>query len=108
MILFNKRNDKNIVITLVAQRKEHIMAKMLEVCKNGATKTKLIHELSMTYRRVRRIMAELVDRRFLRFIVSQEVYITTHRGHIFLDKLKKENAYSQNNNSVLTIKKARK
>jgi hypothetical protein len=53
-------------------------------------------------------MAELVDRRYLKFVISQEVYITTHRGHIFLDKLKKENAYLQNNNSVVTIKKARK
>jgi predicted transcriptional regulator len=78
------------LIILVAQRKEYIMAKILEVSKYGATKTKLIHELSMTYRQLRRIMAELVDRRYLRFIVSQEVYITTHRGHIFLDKLKRE------------------
>ena len=84
------------------------MAKILEVSEYGVTKTKLIHELSMTYRQLRRIMAELVDRRYLRFIISQEVYITTHRGHIFLDKLQKENAYSQNNNSVVTIKKARK
>ena len=84
------------------------MAKILEVSKYGVTKTKLIHELSMTYRQLRRIMAELVDRRYLRFIISQEVYITTHRGHVFLDKLKKANAYSQNNNSVVTIKKARK
>ena len=96
------------MITLIAQRKEYIMAKILEVSKYGVTKTKLIHELSMTYRQLRRIMAELVDRRYLRFIISQEVYITTHRGHVFLDKLKKENAYSQNNNSVVTIKKARK
>jgi predicted transcriptional regulator len=78
------------LIILVAQRKEYIMAKILEVSKYGATKAKLIHELSMTYRQLRRIMAELVDRRYLRFIVSQEVYITTHRGHIFLDKLKRE------------------
>lgn len=51
-------------------------------------------------------MAELVDRRFLRFIVSQD--FTTHRGHIFLDKLKKEISYSQDNNRAVTIKKARK
>ena len=53
-------------------------------------------------------MAELVDKRYLRFIVSQEVYITTHRGHIFLDKLKKESSYSQDNDRAVTIKKPSK
>jgi predicted transcriptional regulator len=73
------------------QTKEYIMAKILEASKNGATKIRLMRDVSITYRRLRRIMAELVDRRFLKFLVSQDVYITTHRGHIFLDKLKKRN-----------------
>jgi predicted transcriptional regulator len=72
------------------QTKEYIMAKILEASKHGATKTQLTHVISISYRRLRRIMAELVDRRFLRFLASQEIYITTHRGYIFLDKLKKE------------------
>jgi predicted transcriptional regulator len=72
------------------QTKEYIMAKILEASKHGATKTQLTHVISISYRRLRRIMAELVDRRFLRFLGSQEIYITTHRGYIFLDKLKKE------------------
>lgn len=94
-ICYNKRNSNNITVVLQAQTKEYIMAKILEISKHGATKTQLMHDLSITYRQLRRIMAELVDRRFLRFIASQEVYITTHRGHIFLDKLKKEISYSQ-------------
>ena len=73
------------------QTKEYVMVKILEVCKHGAIKTQLTHIVSISYRRLRRIMAELVDRRFLRFLASQEVYITTHRGYLFLDKLKKEN-----------------
>jgi predicted transcriptional regulator len=96
------------MIILEAQMKEYIMAKILEVSKHGTTKTKLMHNLHFTYRRLRRIMAELVDRKFLRFIVSQEVYITTHRGHIFLDNLKKESSYSQDNDRAVTIKKPRK
>ena len=96
------------MVALEVQTKDYMMAKILEVSKHGATKTKLIHNLPLTYRRLRRIMAELVDRRYLRFIVSQEVYITTHRGHIFLAKLKKEISYSQVNNRAVTIKKARK
>jgi predicted transcriptional regulator len=91
------------MVVLGAQTKEYMMAKILELSKHGATKTKLIHNLPLTYRRLR-IMAELVDRRFLRFIVSQEVYITTHRGHLFLNKLKKEISYSQD--GAVTIKKA--
>jgi predicted transcriptional regulator len=90
------------------QTKEHIMAKILEASKNGATKIRLIHDVSITYRRLRRIMAELVDRRFLKFLVSQEIYITTHRGHIFLDKLKKEISYSQDSNKATTITRIRK
>jgi predicted transcriptional regulator len=96
------------MVILEAQTKEYIMAKILEVSKHGTTKTKLMQNLPLTYRRLRRIMAELVDRKFLRFIVSQEVYITTHRGHIFLAKLKKEISYSQVNIRAVTIKKARK
>ena len=53
-------------------------------------------------------MAELVDRRFLRFLASQEVYITTHRGYILLDKLKKEISYSQDSNKAAAITRARK
>lgn len=96
------------MVALGAQTKDYMMAKILEVSKHGATKTKLIHNLPLTYRRLRRIMAELVDRRYMRFIVSQEVYITTHRGHIFLDKLKKESSYSQDNDRAVTIKKPSK
>jgi predicted transcriptional regulator len=90
------------------QTKEYVMVKILEVCKHGAMKTQLTHIVSISYRRLRRIMAELVDRRFLRFLASQEVYITTHRGYLFLDKLKKENMYSQDSNKAATITRARK
>jgi predicted transcriptional regulator len=85
-----------------------MMAQILEASKSGATKTMLMHDLSLTYRTMRRIMAELVDRGFLRFIISHEVYITTHKGHIFLDKLKTGIRYSQHNDRAVTSKKARK
>jgi predicted transcriptional regulator len=71
------------MIILGAQTKEYIMAKILEVSKHGSTTTKLMHNLPLTHRRLRRIVAELVDRRFLKFLVSQDVYITTHRGTYF-------------------------
>jgi predicted transcriptional regulator len=96
------------MIILGAQTKEYIMAKILEVSKHGTTMTKLMHNLPLTHRRLRRIVAELVDRRFLKFLVSQEVYITTHRGHIFLDKLKKEISYSQDSNKATIITRTRK
>jgi predicted transcriptional regulator len=64
------------------------IAQILEASKGEATKTVLMHDLPLTYRRMRRIIAELVDRGFLRFIISHEVYITTHKGNICLDKLK--------------------
>jgi predicted transcriptional regulator len=94
-ICYNKMDAISTIVVMEVQTKEYIMAKILDASKHGATKIQLMHDVSITYRRLRRIMAELVDRRFLKFLVSQEVYITTHRGHIFLDKLKKEISYSQ-------------
>lgn len=43
------------------------IAKILELFKGVTIMTKLSHDLSMSYRQLRRTMAELVDRGFFRF-----------------------------------------
>ena len=94
------------MLILGGQMKEAIMSQILEISKHGATETKLVDNLPLTSRRLRRIVAELVDRGFLQFIGSQEAYITTHRGYIFLDKLKKEKCQiHKENNKATTIRK---
>lgn len=88
--------------------RESMIAKILELCKHGATMTKLTHDLSMTHRQLRRTMAELVDREFLRLTFTNQGYITTHKGYIFLDGSKTKTRYSQSNRKIVTSKEAGK
>jgi hypothetical protein len=82
-ICYNKRDGNNIMIILGAQTKEYIMAKIPEVSKHGTTVTKLMHNLPLTHRRLRRIVAELVDRRFLKFLVSPRGLYYKSQGTYF-------------------------
>jgi hypothetical protein len=83
------------------QMRESMIAKILELSKHGATMTKLTRDLSMTRRQLRRTMAELVDRGLLRFTFTNQGYITTHKGYIFLDGSKTKTRYSQRNNKTV-------
>jgi predicted transcriptional regulator len=47
------------------------------------------NSLSISPIELRKILAELVDKGFLQFIEPQQLYITTHKGHLFLKKIKK-------------------
>ncbi|MGH9982876.1 MAG: winged helix-turn-helix domain-containing protein [Nitrososphaeraceae archaeon] len=91
-----------------AQTREYVIAKILALSKHGATMTKLTHDLSMTYRQLRRTMAELVDRGLLRFTFTNQGYITTHKGYIFLDRSKTKTRDSRCNKKTVTIRKVRK
>ena len=90
-----------------AQTRESMLAKILELSKNGATMAELTRDLSMTSRQLRRTMAELVDRGLLRLTFANQGYITTHRGYIFLDGSKTKTKYSQSNTTV-TIRESGK
>lgn len=91
-----------------AQTREYVIAKILDLSKHGATMTKLTHDLSMTYRQLRRTMAELVDRGLLRFTFTNQGYITTHKGYIFLDRSKTKTRDSRCNKKTVTIREVRK
>lgn len=62
-----------------------ITANILEVCKNGCTKEKIIEQMYLSHDQLRRITAEIVDKGFLRYIEHQQIYITTDKGYIFLN-----------------------
>ena len=68
-----------------------VMADILKVCKNGCTKEKIIEETHLSHDQLRRITAEMVDKEFLQYIEHQQVYITTDKGYIFLDKRQQSN-----------------
>ena len=60
---------------------------ILKSCVNGATMNQILKEMSpLTHEQLRRITAELVDREFIRYVDMKRVYITTDKGHHFLNQ----------------------
>ena len=47
----------------------------------------MINDLTISRVQLRKVLAESVDRGFLRFVEPQQLYITTHKGLKFLNKL---------------------
>ena len=71
--------------------------KILEKCKNGATKEELkstIPLLSHSNPQFRRTTAELVDRRLLNYNERRHVFVTTDRGILFLNKAKRTSEFN--------------
>jgi predicted transcriptional regulator len=67
--------------------REEVIASLLEVTKNGATKAKMRSTLSVAPTQLRKILAELMDKGFLHFVEAQQLYNTTHKGYLFLNTL---------------------
>lgn len=64
-----------------------IFVKILKSCVDGATKNKMLKEaIPLTHDQLRRITAELVDKELLRYVDVKRAYITTDKGHQFLDQ----------------------
>ena len=67
-----------------------ILLEILEVSKNGITKKEITNRIpSLSYAQLRRYFAELVDKRLLHYDELQRLYITTDRGLIFINNMKK-------------------
>jgi predicted transcriptional regulator len=83
----NRREEPNAI------DKSSIFIDILEKCKNGATKRDLIATIplfSLSNAQFRRSTAELVDRRLLHYDDErQHVFITTDKGILFLNRVKK-------------------
>jgi predicted transcriptional regulator len=74
-----------------------ILATILNICKNGCTKDKIIQETQLSHDQLRRITAEMVDRELLHYIEGRHVYITTDKGYIFLNERKQQKKKKQSN-----------
>ena len=48
--------------------REDIIVQLLELSKNGTTKAKMKSTLFVSHSQLRKILAELVDKRFLQFV----------------------------------------
>jgi predicted transcriptional regulator len=68
--------------------REDIIVQLLKMSKNGSTKAKMKNSISISHTQLRKILAELVDEGLLRFVEPEQLYITTHKGHLFLKKMK--------------------
>jgi predicted transcriptional regulator len=75
-----------------------IMANILETCKDGCTKDKIIQETHLSHDQIRRITAEMVDRVLLHYIETRGIYITTDKGYIFLNRRQQSNTVQNNSN----------
>ncbi len=92
MVLLSSPNSHSTYNMAAIDDDEYaVMADILKVCKNGCTKEKIIEETHLSHDQLRRITAEMVDKEFSQYIEHQQVYITTDKGYIFLDKRQRSN-----------------
>jgi predicted transcriptional regulator len=82
-----------------------IMQEILESSKEGLTKQQMLDRVGLSYQQLREITAELVDKKFLRYIEPDETYyITTDKGLKFLESLKvqKKRTFNKSRLSIAT------
>jgi hypothetical protein len=75
-----------------ANNKSSLFVRILERCRSGATRKDLIDTiplLSNSRLQLRRSTAELVDRRLLSYDEKRHAYVTTDKGILFLNELRK-------------------
>lgn len=78
-----------------------MIVQILDVCKDGATKSAIMHRLSLSNSQLRRISAELVDKGFLQFR-EPDIYITANKGYEFLWLNSKDNNKQQDSENGKT------
>jgi predicted transcriptional regulator len=78
-----------------------VIVQILDICKNGAKKSAIMHKLSLSNSQLRRISAELVDKGFLQFS-EPGLYITTDKGYEFLWLNSKDNKEQQDSGTNKT------
>jgi predicted transcriptional regulator len=71
---------------------DDIYVSILSIAKEGASKKEIAETLSMSYQQLRRFSAELVDRGMLRPDTKKRVFVTTDKGHIFLQNKKRDSS----------------
>jgi DNA-binding IclR family transcriptional regulator len=68
-----------------------MLVRVLEATGKGATKAEILTKLpSLPSSQLRRISAELADKGYLRLDPNDNNrYVTTHRGYVYLNRLRK-------------------
>ncbi len=75
----------DVIMTAHIDRNNYdIYASMLSVAKEGASRKDITEALSISHQQLRRLAAELVDQGMLRLDVKKRVFVTTDKGHVFL------------------------
>ncbi len=67
---------------------DDMYASILSIAKEGASKKQIAQELSISNQQLRRLTAELVDRGMLRIDLKKQIFVTTDKGHDFLQNRK--------------------
>jgi CBS domain-containing protein/predicted transcriptional regulator len=63
-----------------------IIIKILKSCVDGTTKRKILKATRLTHEQLRRMTAELVDKELLGYVDANRLYITSDKGHQFLNQ----------------------
>jgi predicted transcriptional regulator len=69
-------------------KNNNIYASILSLAKEGASKKEIAEALSMSDQQLRRLTAELVDKDMLRLDAKKGIFLTTDKGHVFLQNKK--------------------
>ena len=80
------------LITIMRSRSDpDILVRVLEAAREGATKAEILARLpSLSSSQLRRIGAELADKGYFRLDPNDNNhYVTTHRGYVYLNRLRK-------------------
>ena len=81
----------NDYMCLLVSLKQDLIVKILEISKEGITKSKIIETLScVSESQINRTLAYIVDNRLLIFTGTNMQYITTHRGYMYLKERYKQ------------------
>jgi predicted transcriptional regulator len=69
-------------------KNNNVYASILSLAKEGASKKEIAEALSMSDQQLRRLSAELVDKGMLRLDAKKGIFLTTDKGHVFLQNKK--------------------
>jgi predicted transcriptional regulator len=63
-----------------------IITEILKICTDGCTEQEIMEQTRLSHDQLRRIMAEIVDKKLLHYIEAHRIYVTTDQGYILLKK----------------------
>jgi predicted transcriptional regulator len=71
-----------------ANKNNNLYTSILSIAKEGASKKEIAEALSISDQQLRRLTAELVDKGMVRLDAKKGIFLTTDKGHVFLQTKK--------------------